>query len=321
MATVCIFGAGAIGGHLAVRLASAGHRVEVVARGAHLDAIRANGLRLLVDGRELHAAVHATDRIDEVSDPDVAIVTLKSTALGSAAASLAHLARRTPVMAFALNGLPWWYGWGHAPPLAPTTTARLDPARLSDAIRPEAVVGVVAYSPNTVVAPGVVRCASASNRFLVGPAVPAGQPAAGATARLLANIDIGGEPAGDIRHEIWRKLAFNVAVSPVCTLTASGNRVVGTDPELYRLSCNLLAEVSAVAASEGIALPVDSIPLDPAKLSPHKPSMLQDLEAGRPLETDSILRSVQELAREANVATPFLDVVTALVEARARARQ
>lgn len=320
MATVCIFGAGAIGGHLAVRLATAGHRVEVVARGAHLDAIRANGLRLLVDGREMHAAVRATDRIDDVSDPDVAIVTLKSTALEAAAASLAQLARRTPVMAFALNGIPWWYGWGHAPPLGPKTSARLDPAGLLRAIRPETVTGVVAYSPNTVVAPGVVRCASPSNRFLVGPAVDAGRPAADAAVRLLADAGIGGEMAQDIRREVWRKLAFNVAMSPVATLTASGNRAVGADPDLYRLCGNLLAEVSAVAASEGISLPMDAIPLDPAKLSPHKPSMLQDLEAGRPLETDSILRAVQWLAREANVATPYLDTVTALVEARARAR-
>lgn len=321
MATICIFGAGAIGGHLAVRLAVAGHRVEVVARGAHLEAIRANGLRLQVDGREMHAAVHATDRVDDVGDPDLAIVTLKSTAFEPAAASLAQLARRAPVMAFAANGIPWWYGWGHVPPLAPATSARLDPAGLLHAIRPEATVGVVAYSPNTVVAPGVVRCASPANRFLVGPAVPAGHPAADATVRLLADTGCGGQPANDIRHEIWRKLAFNVAVSPVCTLTASANRVIGTDPELYRLSRNLLAEVSAVAASEGIPLPVDSVPLDPAKLSVHKPSMLQDLEAGRLLETDSILRAVQYLAREGGVATPTLDIVTALVEARARARQ
>lgn len=320
MATVCVFGAGAVGGHLAVRLAVAGHRVEVVARGAQLAAIRSHGLRLLVDGRELHASVHATDDVDHLSDPDAVIVTLKSTALEAAAASLSRLAQRTPVMAFALNGIPWWYGWEHAPPLSPQTSACLDPAGLARTIRPEAVVGVVVYSPNTVVAPGVISCALASSRFLIGPAVEAGQPAADIALRLLSDPAIGGEPTRGIRHELWRKLAFNVAISPVCSLTASGNRVVGTDPELHRLCRNLLAEVSAVASREGIALPVDSISLDPAKLSPHKPSMLQDLEAGRPLETDSILRAVQWLAREAGVTTPFLDTVTALVAGRARAR-
>lgn len=320
MSHVCVFGAGAIGGHLAARLAHAGHRVHVVARGAHLAAMRERGLRLLLPEQEIHATVEATADANEIAAPDVVLVTLKANALAAAASALADLARRAAAIAFVTNGIPWWYALQRVAPLSAAASACLDPGGLAHAIAAHRVVGAVAYSPNTVVAPGVVRCAAATSRFELGPATPAGVAATQAVHELLASAGIEAPIDPDIRLGVWRKLAINVALSPVSTLTGAGNRQVTADPTLHRLCLDLMREVAAVATAQGVPMSVDASTVDPGKLSPHKPSMLQDLEAGRPLETQSILRAVQVLGRDAGVATPQLDVVTALVEMRAQTR-
>lgn len=320
MSNVCVFGAGAIGGHLAARLAHAGHRVYVVARGAHLAAMRERGLRLLLPEQEILAKVEATADPREIGAMDAVLVTLKANAIAAAGSALADLAQRSPALAFVTNGIPWWYGIGRTPALSRAACACIDPAGLARAIPADRVVGAVAYSPNTVVAPGVVRCASATSRFEIGPATPMGEAAARAVHDLLASAGIDAPIDPDIRARVWRKLAFNVAISPVSTLTGAGNQQVTAEPTLHGLCVDLMREAGAVAATQNGSVAVDESVLDPGKLSPHKPSMLQDLEAGRPLETDSILRAVQALARDAGIATPQLDVVTALVEMRARNR-
>ncbi|MCC6869702.1 MAG: 2-dehydropantoate 2-reductase [Burkholderiales bacterium] len=320
MSNVCVFGAGAIGGHLAARLAHAGHRVHVVARGAHLAAMRERGLRLLLPQQEILAKVEATADPREIGAVDVVLVTLKANAIVSTAPALVDLAKRTRAIAFVTNGIPWWYGMGRVPALSSTASECIDPAGLTQAIPADRVVGAVAYSPNTVVAPGVVRCAATTSRFEIGPATAAGGAATQAVHELLEGAGITAPVDADIRTRVWRKLAFNVAISPVSTLTGGGNQQVTADPVLHRLCADLMRETAAAAAAQGERVTLDESVLDPGKLSPHKPSMLQDLEAGRPLETESILRAVQVLARDAGVATPQLDVVTALVEMRARTR-
>jgi len=320
MDTVCVFGAGAVGGHLAARLAHAGHRVQVVARGAQLQAIRERGLELVLPDTTVHARVEATDDVNAIEAPDVTFVTVKSNALRIAAEGLVALARKTQAMAFVANGIPWWYAQGGTATVSVTTRAAIDPASLATRVPAERVVGVVAYSPNTVVRPGVVQCAVSGSRFVVGAADERGALVASRVRDLLEGAGVAAGLATDIRLEVWRKLALNAALSPVCTLAGAGNRQVASDPDLQRLCRALLREAAAVADAHGVPLVADEGQLAPERLAPHKPSMLQDLEAGRPLEIDAILTAVRLLARDQNVCTPHLDFVTSLVQMRAATR-
>lgn len=317
---VCVYGAGAIGGHLAVRLGQvAGNRVQVVARGAHLAAIRERGLTLRLMDTTLHARVEASDDIRDLPAPDVVIVTLKGHSIERAADDLVTLARGGARITFAINGLPWWYPAAATPALSPAASDRIDPARLCQRFDLARVAGGVVYSPNTIIEPGVIHCPAEYTRLIFGPVRPGEDSAAAEAAGLLAAAGVTGTSVPDLRPEIFGKLLLNSCLNPMCALTASTSRDVTSDPVLRQFCVDILREVVAVATSQGVALVVDEGVLDPSRLAPHKASMAQDLAAGRPLETDGILGNVQVLAREAGIATPALDLVTALVLARARA--
>jgi len=167
---VCIYGAGAIGGHLAARLAQVpGNEVQAVTRGAHLAAIRANGLTLRLMGVPLHARVQASDDIRELASPDVVLVTLKAHSIAAAAGDLVALARAGADIAFITNGIPWWYGGVATPPVSAATNARLDPAGLRERFDAAHLAGGVVYSPNAVIAPGVVNCPADYTHLFLGP--------------------------------------------------------------------------------------------------------------------------------------------------------
>lgn len=316
---ICVYGAGAIGGHLAVRLGQVpGNRVQVVARGAHLAAIRERGLTLRFKDTPLHARVEASDDIRAMPPPDVVIVTLKAHSVARAADDLVALARGGARMAFVINGIPWWYPAAAAPPLSRQARDRIDPAGLAACFDLTRVAGGVVYSPNTIVEPGVIDCAADYTRLIFGPVQAGHDHAAREAAALFAAAGVTSTHVPDLRPEIFAKLLRNSGLNPLCALTASTTRDVTSDPVLRRFCMDILREVVGVAASQGVSLAVDEDVFDPTRMAPHKASMAQDLEAGRPLEADGILGNVQVLAREAGIATPALDLVTALLLARAR---
>lgn len=316
---LCVYGVGAIGTHLAVRLAQQPDcNLAVVARGRQLAAITERGLTLLIGDAPYSARPQASANVRELPSPALVVVTLKSHAIAAAADDLAGMAERGAVLLFVTNGIPWWYGAERAVALSPSTQAIIDPASLVRKLPLDRVVGCVAYSPNTVVEPGLARCASTQSRFIVGPAGRSGKAAAEFAATVLDDASIEAPIATDIRAEVWRKLLLNTALGPVAALTGSNNQQVVSDPVLREFAFSIMREVAAVAKAEGVDLAVDQGQLLPERLPPHKPSMLQDLEAGRSLETDSILRAVQALARESGVKTPALDLVSAMIVARTR---
>lgn len=318
---ICIYGAGAIGGHLAVRLAQVpGNDVQVVARGPHLAAIREHGLALKLVDTPLHARVEASDRIADLPLPQLVFVTLKAHSIARAGDDLATLARGGAHLVFVSNGLPWWYGSVATPPLSTATLDLIDPTRLRERLAPQSLAGAVVYSPNTVVAPGVVHCHASYTRLCLGPVRPgAGAVAHEATAALVA-AGVKAESVPDLRPEMFGKLLLNAALNPLGAITLAHSLGVVSDPVQHDLCLQILHEVRAVAASQGVVLAVDEGVFDPARVSAHKASMTQDFVAGRPLETDAILTNLQALAREGAVATPALDLVTSLVLARVRSR-
>lgn len=318
---ICVFGAGAVGGHFAAQLAAAGHEVSVIARGAHLAAMRDKGIVLIKADRRIAAKVRASERPADIGAVDVVLATLKATALGALAAGIAPLLGPRTLVVFAQNGIPWWYAQGLAQDRpAPPDLAPLDPGgALAAAVPAECVIGGVIYSANEVLEPGVVRNDAPQRNMLI-----LGEPCGGATARLeplseaLEAAEIRAPIDADIRRSVWAKLVINLGSSPLGLITGETVRDTFADPALAELRKRITAEGRAVAAAHGVS--TEGAPLPPAHVPggpSHKTSMLQDYERGRPMEIDAILQAPLWFARSAGVPTPTLDVVVALAAHKA----
>lgn len=311
----CVFGAGAVGGHIAAKLAAAGHEVSVVARGEHLAAMRRGGIRLLHGERSIVGRVRAAAHARDLGAQDAVFVTLKANLLGAFAEQCAPLLGRDTAVVFVQNGIPWWYD---------ERLARLDPDRaLARAVDRERVIGAVAYSANQIVAPGVIENHVPGNNMLViGRPDRQESPLVRALRESLAAADMPSPPVEDIRQSIWAKLTQNLWTSTLCTLTQLTVREVQQAAELAPIAERLREEAAAIARALGVA--IERAPPRPSGKSSsgaaHKPSMLQDYERGRPMEIEAQLNAPLELARAAKVHTPTLDVLVALVAAKAAAK-
>ncbi len=320
---VCIVGAGAVGGHLAAKLARAGHRVSLIARGAHLAAIRANGLHFT--GKESFSVpVAASDNAADLGPQDVVFVTAKAQHLTGLAERIPPLLKADTPVVFALNGVPWW--WFHRfgdRPWMPIE--RLDPGRLVErTVGLERVIGCVIYSSNTIDAPGHCRNVNPQrNRFILGEPDDSKSDRVKAVAALFAATDLDTPVAESIRQEVWQKLLTNISNSGVCCLTGGTVGQTMSDPACVDVARAINHEAVAIAASQGLKFTPGYGPEAVAAtlaspVAGHKPSMLQDLEAGKPIELDAQFRVAQDFARAAGIATPTLDTVIALLGLRAR---
>jgi 2-dehydropantoate 2-reductase len=319
---ICIYGAGAVGSHLAARFLRAGLEPAVVARGPHLAAMRERGLTFRGEHESFTVPVPvATDDPDALPRQDVVLVTLKTVAWPGQAARLARLAGPEGSVVFLANGIPWWWRASHE---GGATLPLLDPAgELWSLVGPGRSVGGVIYSPNEIVAPGVVEH-TARNLYHLGPPVPGDMARSEAVAALFAQAGVEARVSSDIRREVWRKLLMNAPGNPISALTrlTAGERAA--DPELAELTVRIVQEVLAVARAEGTDL-AGEVNLDEFRRPPGqgrgagRPSMLQDVVAGRPTEVESILGQVQAFAREHDVPVPAIDVVLPLMRGLDRA--
>jgi 2-dehydropantoate 2-reductase len=317
---VCIFGAGAIGGYLGVQFAQAGADVSLVARGAHLEAMRKNGVRLLKDDQEIVAHPTCTNDPAELGVQDYVIVGLKGHQLSSAVESMQPLLGNDTSIVTAVNGIPYWYFYRHGGKLEGSTLESVDPGgRQWGELRPERAIGCVVYPATEVVEPGVIR-------HVYGDKFPVGEPSGERTERV-EKISKVFEAAGlkapvldNIRDEIWLKLWGNVSFNPISALTHATLDVITTDPGTRAVAKAMMVEAKEIADQQGIGFRVDvERRIEGArKVGAHKTSMLQDLERGRPMEIDPLVTVVQEMGRLQGVPTPTIDVVLALVQQRAR---
>ncbi len=319
---ICIYGAGAVGGHFAVRLALAGHDVTVIARGPHLDAMRANGLTLIRPDETLNAKVNATDDPASAGPQDLVIVTLKAPALPQVVDGVkALLGPDTPVIP-AQNGIPFWYFYGLDPAGEERRLDALDPGgRWWDEIGVERIIGGIVWSANAVAEPGVVlNNSDGRNQLRIGEPDGTVSPRVEAVHAALASAGIDFPPSTDIRKEIWAKLIGNIVFAPGCCLTGATVMDLKTDPEMRQFCLSLMREAETIANALGTELdttPEERMEIRPGT-KPHKVSMLQDLEAGRPMEVDAIVAVPQQLARMCDIPTPTLDVALGLLKQRAR---
>ena len=316
---ICIFGAGAIGGHLAPRLQNAGADVSVVARGEHLAAIQKDGLTLELPDRVLHARVKASEDPGELGKQDAVIVAVKAPALPDVAARIAPLLRSDTPVVFAMNGIPWWYFHANGGPFDGRRLPLLDPDdALWHAIGPQRSLGGVVYSSNTVVRPGVVRCVSGRMHLILGE--PTGEKSARALAiaHVINETGAKAEVSERIRDDIWTKLLANMSSNPLTFLAQTTLGAVFAEPACVAAVRTVAGEAATIARALGCDVDLD---VDKAfsGASAHKPSIVQDLERGRPLEIDAMFTVPAEFGKMLDVPTPMLDLMVTLMKLRARA--
>lgn len=313
---VCIFGAGAVGGHIATRLLAAkADDISVVARGAQLEAMRTRGLTLRTGGKEIHAKpAAATDDPSTLPPQDVVLAAVKATAaLPAAAAAIGKLLAPDGCAVFLINGIPWW--WRHGRSGEKGTLPLLDPdGALWNHVKPGRALGCVVHMPNEIVEPGVIVHTGPNHLVL-------GEPDGSSSARLKAVADMftrGGidtRISADIRRDVWQKLALNASGNTLAALTHVDLGGLGADPGLCEVSIKVMREAIAVAAAQGWDLTAE---MDVEKLARRgkpgqRPSMLQDVTHGRALEVEAIIGQIQAFARELKIATPTVDVILPLL--------
>ena len=317
---VCIYGAGAIGGYMGALMHRTGAEVSFVARGAHLEAMRRDGVRVLMDGRELVARPACTDDPAELGPQDYVVVALKAHSVPGVVDLMQPLLGNDTGVVTAVNGIPYWYFHKHGGAFEGTTLESIDPgARQWRMLRPERAIGCVVYPATEVVAPGVIR-------HIYGDKFPLGEPSGERTERverLSALMEAAGLRApvlDDIRGEIWLKLWGNLCLNPISALTHATLDVICSDPGTRAVAKAMMLEAKAIADAIGISFRVDvERRIEGARrVGAHKTSMLQDLERGRPMEIDPLVTVVQEMGRITGVPTPTLDTVLSLVKQRAR---
>jgi 2-dehydropantoate 2-reductase len=314
---ICIFGAGAVGSHFAVRLALAGHDVSCIMRGRHLEAVQAQGLTLHVGDAEFKARVRASDDPAALGPQDVVISTLKATGLQSLVAGLPPLLREDTTVIFAQNGIPWWYDFGAASKPALPDLSFLDPdGRLRATVPQQQIVGGVIFSANEVITPGTVRNLTPErNMLLVGECDDRSTERIERLRAMLDQASIKSPPVTEIREAIWSKLLTNMSLSVLCLLTGQTARAVRDDPDLHDVVSRLLEEANTIGQSycPNVKRVTRSGPAPD-----HKPSILQDYELGRAMEIDVLVRAPAAFARTAGLSTPMLDLMAALAIQKAR---
>ena len=315
---ICIFGAGAVGSHFAVRLALAGHEVSCVIRGPHLAAVKAGGLTLRVGEAKFAARVKASDDPTALGQQDLVISTLKATGVASLASGLKPLlGAETPVI-FAQNGIPWWYDIGlPAAHPAPPDLSFLDPGgALRAAIPKERIIGGVIFSANEVVEPGVVvNLTPDRNMLLIGECDDRASERIARLRAILEGASIASAPTAQIRETIWSKLLTNMSMSILCLLTGQTARAVRDEPALQDVIPRILEEANAIGQS---CIPSVKRLTRTGPAPEHKPSILQDYELGRAMEIDVLVRAPAAFARAAQLSTPMLDLIAGLAIQRAR---
>ena len=319
---IAIYGAGAIGGWMGAKLAAVGCNVSVVARGAALDALRAHGLRLREGDAETTCPVQASDDPAALGVQDLVVVSVKAPGMADVARRIGPLIGPRTVVLTAMNGVPWWFLQGFGGPVAGRTLESVDPGgAIAQAIPAAQVIGCVVHASCSVDAPGVIRH-RAGNGLIVG------EPAGGETPRVKALTDLLMQAgfnvtlSPQIQRDVWYKLWGNMTVNPVCAMTgATSDRAL--DDELVRgFISAVMLEAKAIGARIGI--PIAEQPEDrhqvTRKLGAMRPSMLQDVEAGKPVEIDALVSAVRELGQLTQVPMPFTDALLGLSRLHARVR-
>jgi 2-dehydropantoate 2-reductase len=310
---IVIAGAGAIGGYLGARLAQAGADVVLFARGPHLQAMKTRGVRVISRDGDFEVRPAVADDLSAIGPADVVVLGVKAHGLTALAPQLRPLFGPDTVVVSTQNGIPWWYFQGIGGELEGLRLERIDPGGVvATAIEPRRVVGSLAYFATEIVEPGVIRHTE-GNRISLGEPDGTRSDRCRAIAAALIGAGLRCPVTTRFRTEVWVKLLGNVAFNPISALTGGTLEELARHPEVSALVRELMMETEAVAARLGIELPIsiDQRMAGAEKVGAHKTSMLQDLEAGRPMELEGIVGAVVELGDRLGVPMPSTRAVYA----------
>lgn len=313
---ICIFGAGAIGGYMGAKLAGAD--VSFIARGPHLAAMQAGGVRLIEDSGETACKVRCTSDPRELGVQNVVIITLKAHQVPQVVESIQPLLGSETAIVTGVNGIPYWYFYRYGGALEGKTLESVDPGgKQWQMFGPERAIGCVLYPAAEIIEPGVIK-------HVYGNKFPIGEPSGERTRRveqlhdMMTAAGLDAPIRDDIRDEIWLKLWGNLCFNPISALTHATLDIIASDPGTRALARTMMLEAQALAEKLGAHFRVDvERRINGAgAVGAHKTSMLQDLEHGRPMEIDPLLTVVQEMGRMADMPTPTIDIVLALIKLR-----
>lgn len=319
---ICIYGAGAVGGFIGTLLANAGNEVNVVARGATLDAVREHGLRLECNGEVLAGKVRATDNPVELGEQDLVIVAVKANAMEQVARRITPLLGADTVVLTAMNGVPWWFFEGFGGEYAGTRLTAVDPdGVIAGAIPARSVVGSVVHGSFSSNGPGFARHGF-GKRLIIG------EPSGGDSGRitgLIALLSAAGlevEVSRCIQSDIWFKLWGNMTMNPVSALTGATCDRILDDPLVRQFCLAIMAEAARIGAKIGCPISQSGEERNAVtrKLGAFKTSMLQDVEAGRSVELNALVAAVQEIGQRTGEITPMIDALLGLARLHARVR-
>jgi 2-dehydropantoate 2-reductase len=319
---ICIVGAGAIGGFIGTRLAALGEPVSALARGTTLEALQRRGWRLEMDGDLLQGEAIAAENAADLGPQDLVVLAVKGPSLGSASRAMLPLLQADTIVLSAMNGVPWWFFDGFGGPYSGLRLDSIDPGGgIAEAVPASRVIGCVVHATCSVAGPGLVRHG-------VGRRLILGEPRGGDSERLeriaalLREAGFEIETSPSIQRDIWYKLWGNMTMNPISAITgATGDRILD-DPLVHRFCLAIMEEAKAIGARIGcpIAESGEDRSKVTRKLGAFKTSMLQDVEAGRPVELDALVSAVREIGGQVGVATPHIDILLGLARLHARVR-
>jgi len=317
---VCIYGAGAIGGWVGAKLAQAGCELGVVARGATLQALNANGLRLDEGGGTLQVPVRASAAPADLGVQDLVVIAVKAPAMAEVARAIRPLLGPDTIVLTAMNGVPWWFFQDFGGRFAGTRLKSIDPeGAIAEAVPARRIVGCVVHASCALRAPGHVQH-HFGNRLILGE--PSGQPTARVArlAALLAQAGFEAVVSEQIQKDAWYKLWGNMTVNPISAMTGATTDLILNDDLVRAFISSVMLEAREIG--ERIGIPIAQQPEDrhqvTRKLGAFKTSMLQDVEAGKPVEIDALVTVVKEMGELTGVPTPFTDALLGLSRLHAR---
>jgi 2-dehydropantoate 2-reductase len=316
---ICIIGAGAIGGLLGARLAQAGHDVSLIARGAHLAAMRADGLTLRSKKETLTMRVNASDNVASLGRQDVVFIALKAYSIADMLPRLAPLMGPQTVVIPSINGIPWWYFYNEGGRFDGEPVACIDPGgSMLRSLDCDRILGCVVHAAAEVVEPGVIEH-TAGRRFILGEPGGSRSERAERVAAALEEAGLEAPLSERIRDDVWTKLIGNLAFNPICALTAARMDEATNNPAIIELTRTVMSEGMRVGEAYGarLGITIEERLHMARRIGNAKVSMMQDLERGRPLESEAIVGAVCELGRRVGVPTPTTDLICTLIRQRA----
>ena len=317
-----VYGAGAIGAYMGAKLSAAGEDVALIARGPHLEAIRENGVRIRSSDGDFDARLMATNDPNEIGKVDVVVLSVKAHGLTAIAPLLAPMLGPNTIVLPAQNGIPWWYFQSHGGRWEGTQLESVDPGGIiTKHIATERIVGCVVYPAATIVEPGIIHHEE-GNRFSIGELDGSSSSRCKELAAAIGSSGLRAPVRSNIRQEIWVKLLGNLAFNPVSALTKASMVEIAMDPDARSVVQTMMEEAYAVAEALGVEIPIsiEQRLAGAQKVGEHKTSMLQDVEAAKPIEIGGLVGSVLELGSLLGIPMPYTNTVYACTKLLAQKR-